>query len=141
MHTDPRVERALLQRLKRQAAAVGAELGDVPCELTADAIRALVRGWKKHRPDAVCAIDDEYAIAIVTALLDAKLRVPHDVAVIGVDDIPFASYVTPSLTTVAADFTKLAGGIAPVLSQLLPDPDARRELPRPGHRLVVRESA
>jgi DNA-binding LacI/PurR family transcriptional regulator len=141
MHADKRVERNLLQQLKRMATASRAEFNVFECDLTPDAIRALVRTWKKKAPHAVCAINDDYAIAIVTALIDAGLRVPHDVAVIGVDDIPFASYVTPSLTTVAADFTTLADGIATAVTQLLADPASRRELPRPEHRLVVRESA
>ena len=143
LHADKRVERSLLQQLRRMAAASGAELNVIQCELTSDAIRSLVSTWraKKVAPDAVCAINDEYAIALVTALIDAGLRVPDDVAVIGVDDIPFAAYVTPSLTTVAADFTVLADGIANAVMKLLADPSTRSDLPRPEHRLVIRESA
>jgi DNA-binding LacI/PurR family transcriptional regulator len=143
MHADGRVARNLLQQLRRMAAAAGAELDVVQCDLTSGAIRTLVAGWrrKKAAPDAVCAINDEYAIALVSALVDTGLRVPDDIAVIGVDDIPFASYVTPSLTTVAADFTALANGIATAVMQLLEDPAAQNALPRPEHHLVVRESA
>jgi DNA-binding LacI/PurR family transcriptional regulator len=141
MHADRRVERNLMQQLKRMAASSGAELAVTECDLVPDAIRGLVRTWTRKPPDAVCAISDEYAIAIVTAVVDAGMRVPHDVAVIGVDDIPFASYVTPSLTTIAADFTTLAEGTAAAVMQLLDDPTAQHELPQPEHRLVVRESA
>lgn len=138
---DRRVERALMQQLKRMAAAAGADLDVARCDLDADAVRALVRGWGRRPPDAVCAMNDEYAIAIVTALVDAKIRVPDDVAVIGVDDIPFGAYVTPSLTTVAADFTSFAAGVAATVAAVLDDPGARVELPRAEPRLVVRESA
>jgi DNA-binding LacI/PurR family transcriptional regulator len=141
MHADRRVERNLMQQLRRMATASGAELTAIECDLAPDAIRSLVRPWKKKPPDAVCAISDEYAIAIVTALIDSGVRVPKDVAVIGVDDIPFASYVTPSLTTVAADFRTLAEGIASAVTSLLDDPSAQHVLPRPEHHLVVRESA
>lgn len=130
-----------MQQLKRMAAAAGADLDVARCDLDADAVRALVRGWGRRPPDAVCAMNDEYAIAIVTALVDAKIRVPDDVAVIGVDDIPFGAYVTPSLTTVAADFTSFAAGVAATVAAVLDDPGARVELPRAEPRLVVRESA
>lgn len=58
--------------------------------------------------DAVFAASDLIAIGVLRALHDAGKRVPDDVAVIGFDDIPAASYVNPGLTTVQQD-TTLAG--------------------------------
>lgn len=58
--------------------------------------------------DAVFAASDLIAIGAIQALQKFKLRVPEDVAVIGFDDIPAASYVSPPLTTVRQD-TRLAG--------------------------------
>jgi DNA-binding LacI/PurR family transcriptional regulator len=89
----------------------------------------------------VCAISDDYAIAMITALVAAGFRVPDDVAVIGVDDVPAAAYVTPSLTTVAADFAALADAVASSVTGLLAGPSDRTQLPLPDHHLVVRESA
>jgi LacI family transcriptional regulator len=48
---------------------------------------------------AVLAFNDLVAIGLVGALLDAGVRVPEDVSVAGFDDIPFARYTTPPLTT------------------------------------------
>lgn len=35
------------------------------------------------------------------------IRIPEDLSIIGFDDLPMASYVTPSLTTVRQDRTAL----------------------------------
>ena len=61
------------------------------------------------RPDALFAANDSMAIAAISALRDAGVRVPEDVAVTGFDDIPIARYVNPSLTTVRVDIAGLGG--------------------------------
>jgi LacI family transcriptional regulator len=59
------------------------------------------------RPDALFAANDAMAIAAMSALREAGLRVPEDVAVTGFDDIPIARYVHPALTTVRVDIAGL----------------------------------
>jgi len=57
-----------------------------------------------HPPrfDAVFAGDDDLAVSVVSALQEAGLQVPCDVAVVGFDDQRFASLLVPSLTTIHA---------------------------------------
>ncbi len=52
--------------------------------------------------DAVFAGDDDAAIGVIRALKLAGRIVPQDVAVVGFDDVPFARYLSPALTTVRA---------------------------------------
>jgi LacI family transcriptional regulator len=52
------------------------------------------------RPEALFASNDSMAIGALSALRDAGLRVPDDVAVGGFDDIPMARYTSPPLTSV-----------------------------------------
>lgn len=54
-----------------------------------------------ERPTAIFASNDLMALGALTAIEEAGLRVPHDIAVVGYDDIPLASRVRPKLTTVA----------------------------------------
>ncbi len=54
-----------------------------------------------ERPTAVFCYNDMTAIGLLRAARQAGLVVPRDLAVVGFDDIPFAAYVAPSLTTVA----------------------------------------
>lgn len=58
--------------------------------------------------DAVFAASDLIAIGALRALAEHGKRVPEDIAVVGFDDIPMASFANPALTTVLQD-TKLAG--------------------------------
>lgn len=58
--------------------------------------------------DAIFGASDLISIGAIKAFKEQGLKVPKDVAVIGFDDIPTASYTTPPLTTVQQD-TMLAG--------------------------------
>ncbi|MBI5960766.1 MAG: LacI family DNA-binding transcriptional regulator [Chloroflexi bacterium] len=53
-----------------------------------------------ERPEAVFAANDQMAIDAMMAIRERGLRIPEDIAVVGFDDIPMASYVSPPLTTV-----------------------------------------
>lgn len=50
--------------------------------------------------DAIFAGNDDAATGALMALRQAGLNVPGDVAVVGFDDLPYASALTPPLTTV-----------------------------------------
>jgi LacI family transcriptional regulator len=52
------------------------------------------------RPVALFASNDSMAIGALSALREADVRVPDDVAVGGFDDIPMARYTNPPLTSV-----------------------------------------
>lgn len=53
--------------------------------------------------DAVFCFNDVFAIATLKALRILGKRVPEDVAVVGYDDISYAEFVQPPLTTVKID--------------------------------------
>ncbi len=52
-------------------------------------------------PTAVFCYNDMTAIGLIHAARQAGLSVPGDIAVVGFDDIPFARYFYPPLTTIA----------------------------------------
>ena len=51
-------------------------------------------------PTAIFLANDMMAIGAINAIQEKGLRVPEDVSVVGFDDVPQASYLTPPLTTV-----------------------------------------
>jgi DNA-binding LacI/PurR family transcriptional regulator len=53
------------------------------------------------RPRAVLAMSDELAIGVLAAARELDLRVPHDLSVVGWDDLPSARTSDPALTTVS----------------------------------------
>lgn len=54
-------------------------------------------------PTAIIYANDIMAIAGISAAIDRGVRVPHDLSIVGFDDIPLAPYVIPPLTTVGQD--------------------------------------
>ena len=56
---------------------------------------------------AVFAANDQMAIGLIRALVEAGRRIPEDVSVVGYDDIPEAGFLSPPLTTVRQDFKAL----------------------------------
>jgi LacI family transcriptional regulator len=65
------------------------------------AVRRLLSA--RRRPDAIFASNDSMAIGALSALREAGIRVPEEVALAGFDDIPIGAYLTPSLTSVRVD--------------------------------------
>jgi LacI family transcriptional regulator len=55
--------------------------------------------WKTA-PDIILAQSDDLAFGLIRALEDQGFRVPHDISVIGFDDISFARLFTPTLSTI-----------------------------------------
>jgi DNA-binding LacI/PurR family transcriptional regulator len=51
--------------------------------------------------------NDQMAMGALRALAESGRRVPHDVSVVGFDDIPEASFSQPPLTTIRQDFAEL----------------------------------
>lgn len=54
-----------------------------------------------ERPSAIFCESDEMAIGAISRIKEAGLQIPKDISVTGFDDIAFASYSDPPLTTIA----------------------------------------
>jgi len=66
-----------------------------------------------QRPTALVCHNDEWALGILLACQQHGLQVPHDLSIVGFDDIEDAAFSSPSLTTI--------GGIKEVMPELLCD--------------------
>ncbi len=94
-----------------------------------------------ERPDAVFAASDVMAIGAMAAIEKAGLRIPDDIAIVGYDDSPYATLVSPQLTTVRQDATAQGIAAAEGVLRMILDPSANPvELVVPV-KLVVRESS
>jgi len=58
-------------------------------------------------PSAVFAQNDRMAMGVLRAARDANIKVPSQLAVIGVDDMPLSSYFDPPLTTMRQDIPRI----------------------------------
>jgi LacI family transcriptional regulator len=90
---------------------------------------------------AIFAYNDLLALGAIQACRELGLRVPHDCAIVGFDDIQFAGLVTPALTTVRADKYELGSQALNLLVSMLDEPEAAFPPVHIGVELVVRESA
>ena len=145
--------RSLPSRLKRAGWAAALEEDGLPAESEfvahgqfgpqggSAAMSALL---DTVRPTAVICSSDHMAIGVLREAHQRGLSVPDDLSVVGFDDIPLASYCSPSLTTLAQPIEEMAAAAVDELVHRL-DPDRRRRAAgnytrvfRP--RLVIRES-
>lgn len=89
---------------------------------------------------AVFAANDETAFGVLAAARELGLRVPADLSVVGVDDIPTARFVDPALTTVRQDFGVLGRRAITVLIAEIEGDDAHAGHERIVPELVIRDS-
>lgn len=90
--------------------------------------------------DGVFCANDLLALGAMSALRRRGLRVPGDVAVIGIDDIEDGRFASPTLSTVFIDKEWMAREAVRLLAKQLADPDAIPEQLSVPFRLVARES-
>ncbi|HEU4346418.1 MAG TPA: LacI family DNA-binding transcriptional regulator [Actinoplanes sp.] len=95
-----------------------------------------------RNPDvtAVFVANDDMAIGVMRAFIEAGRRVPDDVSVVGLDDIPTAAYLSPPLTTVRQDFGTLARDGLERLVRQIETTEADDAGPPPEMCLIVRRS-
>jgi LacI family repressor for deo operon, udp, cdd, tsx, nupC, and nupG len=72
--------------------------GDGKPEAAIEAVNALLA--LEHPPTAICCYNDMTALGAMRAIAARGLRVPDDISVTGFDDLFFAAYLDPPLTTV-----------------------------------------
>jgi DNA-binding LacI/PurR family transcriptional regulator len=93
------------------------------------------------RPTAAICHNDVMAIGVLQACAERRVRVPADLSIVGWDDVPYASLVTPPLTTVRVPRYELGLAAARKLLDLMTGrPDGAQAPPLALH-LVQRQSS
>ncbi|WP_157976702.1 LacI family DNA-binding transcriptional regulator [Parahaliea mediterranea] len=115
--------------------------GDFSLDSGAQAARALLQ--LKSLPTAIFAANDAMAIGALQVLKQRGVRVPDDLSLLGFDDIKFAAYCDPPLTTIAQPRRQIGALSMQIMLDILAGRDGSggsgesRVLP---HELVLRES-
>jgi LacI family transcriptional regulator len=101
-------------------------------------MKSLLASPKKFT--AVFIASDNVAIGGKAALREAGMRIPEDISLVGFDDIPWAQFADPPLTTVHLQAQELARRACLVLMDLLKgrEPEMKRQIV--DTQLVVRKS-
>lgn len=93
----------------------------------------------ENRPTAIFAANDVTAIRVMEAVHSLGLRVPQDVSVVGFDDVPQASLVSPLLTTVRQPLGLMGQAAMQMLLDILGGVERELHMRMPTE-LIVRES-
>jgi DNA-binding LacI/PurR family transcriptional regulator len=93
-------------------------------------------------PTAIMVINDLMAIGVILELQEAGYSIPGDVAVVGFDDIPEATIVRPTLTTIAQDPRDIGLKMANALFERINNPNITdRRVFESSYKLIPRQSA
>jgi LacI family transcriptional regulator len=109
-------------------------------------LRAYEAAWQllsaKPRPDGIFCYNDPVALGTMRAILDAGLRIPEDVAVVGCGNVLYSDFLRVPLTTIdqgSQAIGEKAAHLALSLVEAKNQPRPRTELIEP--HLVVRASS
>lgn len=113
----------------------------LPVHLTTEeSYTAIVEFLSGHPPpDGIVAASDVIAMSALRALGERGLRIPHDVAVVGHDDVLIATHTNPPLTTVRQDVKRGARALVELLLRRMEGQEAKSVMMDP--ELVLRVSA
>jgi DNA-binding LacI/PurR family transcriptional regulator len=101
-----------------------------------EAMRSLLALPK--RPDAVFCYNDSTALVAMKYCLNEGLKVPHDIAIVGFDDIGAAAAAIPPLSTIRVDKEALGRAGVELLLQAAEEGQSQITMPV---EMIVRESS
>ncbi|MGI6113131.1 MAG: LacI family DNA-binding transcriptional regulator [Mahellales bacterium] len=97
----------------------------------------LMRG----KPRAIFVSADQLAFGSIKRLLELKIRIPDDVAIVGYDDVPLSTVITPRLTTIRQPVDQMGKRGFQMLKKLIDGGKITNKRMILIPSLVVRESA
>ena len=92
------------------------------------------------RPTAIFALMDVAAVGVMHAAAEMGIEIPHELSVLGYDDLPIASYMLPPLTTVAQPLVEMGETAVELLLKSIENPDSPPNKAVLETKLVIRES-
>ncbi len=112
--------------------------GDFTLEGGATAARQLLR--LDSPPTALVASSDAEAFGVMQVAREMGVSIPRDLSLVGFDDIPEASYVTPTLTTVRQPMREMGVLAAEMLMSIVEEGQGQMSTVQLPTQLIVRET-
>ena len=108
---------------------IGSEPISISCahqeEIREPTRMAVLEYLKIHAaPDAIFCHNDDMALGAYRALCDLKLRVPHDVALVGCDGIADTRYLETPLSTIVTPVEEMCAQAWQLLQRRIAEPEA-----------------
>jgi DNA-binding LacI/PurR family transcriptional regulator len=137
----------LRKRGYRQAMAAAGLVDDPALEIpveewTCEAGAYAIRDYLVDHPlpDAIVCCTDTMAMGVLSVLWSGGYRVPHDLSVVGYDDIAEAAFTVPPLTTVHFDRSAVAEIALQLLARRIADPSLPCVSTTVPYRIIRRDS-
>ena len=114
----------------------------LPAHLTAETAHPAISKWldeTKAIPDGIIAASDVIAMSALRALSEHGVSVPHQVHVVGYDDLAFANQTVPPLSTIKQDLSAGAAHLVDLLFRRISGEKTESVVLEP--TLVVRQSS
>lgn len=92
-------------------------------------------------PTAIFCFCDDMATEVIRELNRRKIRIPQDMAVVGVDNLNFTELLNPPLTTIDVQHSQMGIRSAEILLEVMADPTQRNEQVVLNPRLIARHSS
>ncbi len=109
----------LFRRLLAEKGISTEDFDSVHCDHSIESARTaaleLLKRPVKERPTALIALNDLSAIGALRAAVECGVRVPEELSVVGVDDIPLARFLPIALSTIAQPLEEMARKTAEML--------------------------
>ncbi|REJ07497.1 LacI family transcriptional regulator [Microbacterium bovistercoris] len=96
-------------------------IDELPAGVGFDSGTAAADGVLDSGATAVLAFNDLVAMGLLSELTTRGIRVPEQLSIVGFDDIPFAAYTSPPLTTAAVPASELGERAWQAMQALLQD--------------------
>jgi LacI family repressor for deo operon, udp, cdd, tsx, nupC, and nupG len=122
----------------RGAEALRVVPGDFSIESGSAAAQQLLAAPRP--PTAIFCFNDEMAMGVLDYTRRKRIRVPRDLSVVGFDNIRFARYTEPSLTTIAQPMREIGEGTVRLLLAILNDGSSAPDSVTLPHTLIRRGS-
>ncbi|AOC91256.1 putative HTH-type transcriptional regulator EndR [Bacillus amyloliquefaciens] len=93
-------------------------------------------------PKAILAANDIVLVEVLKYMKEHDMAIPDKAAVIGIDEVPFAGFFTPPITTIvqpAAEMARKAGSLL-LLSQIQEKDKGQKRMHRYKPVLIARQS-
>jgi len=121
-------------------------VGRVPLEpslvwrLSGNEATDLGRMVKKLKPEAIVCANDRTAGQVMHLLIELGYRIPHEIRIVGIDDVQYAALLPVPLTTVHQPCREIGVAAVAAMLERLASPEIPRRDILLDCRLVVRES-
>ncbi len=111
---------------------------DFECDSAIEATRKLLSLAEK--PTALFCFNDMMALAAISTVRQMGLDVPKDISIIGYDNIDFAAFFSPPLTTIHQPKKRLGKMAIKLLIDRIQNKENKKQIVNITPELVIRES-